>query len=179
MIGRWPFRARWYVTMCSEIDESDRRSHFGCPSRITGRMSGLPCIRNARWGMAGDQASLAQECPAIRQIAAPRGFRERRSGSSQSRSQPEQPSAMVSGDCQGGAEARVAEASEIDRRVDGIDLCQAGPFSLGSGGRSSGEMGRTTASASAALPSSCCGSAFTAIGSSAVLKRATTDADPN
>jgi DNA-3-methyladenine glycosylase len=32
---------------------------------------------------------------------------------------------------------------EIDRRLDGIDLCQAGPLWLGSDGRASGEIGQT------------------------------------
>ncbi len=36
---------------------------------------------------------------------------------------------------------RLCEAMEIDRRMDGIDLCQAGPLWLGSDGLASGEVG--------------------------------------
>jgi DNA-3-methyladenine glycosylase len=32
---------------------------------------------------------------------------------------------------------------EIDRRLDGIDLCQAGPLWLGSDGQASGEIGHS------------------------------------
>jgi DNA-3-methyladenine glycosylase len=35
---------------------------------------------------------------------------------------------------------RLSAALEIDRRLDGIDLCQAGPLWLGSDGRASGEI---------------------------------------
>lgn len=38
---------------------------------------------------------------------------------------------------------RLSAALEIDRRLDGIDLCQAGPLWLGSDGRPSGEIGRS------------------------------------
>ena len=38
---------------------------------------------------------------------------------------------------------RLSAALEIDRRLDGIDLCQAGPLWLGSDGRSSGEIGQS------------------------------------
>jgi DNA-3-methyladenine glycosylase len=37
---------------------------------------------------------------------------------------------------------RLSAALEIDRRLDGIDLCQAGPLWLGSDGRASGEIGQ-------------------------------------
>jgi DNA-3-methyladenine glycosylase len=37
---------------------------------------------------------------------------------------------------------RLCEALGIDRRLDGIDLCQAGPLWLGSDGQASGEIGR-------------------------------------
>jgi DNA-3-methyladenine glycosylase len=37
---------------------------------------------------------------------------------------------------------RLCAALEIDRRLDGIDLCQAGPLWLGSDGRASGEIGQ-------------------------------------
>src|SRR5277367_1004345 len=37
---------------------------------------------------------------------------------------------------------RLCEALSIDRRLDGIDLCQAGPLWLGSDGLASGEIGR-------------------------------------
>ncbi len=36
---------------------------------------------------------------------------------------------------------RLCEALGIDRRLDGIDLCQTGPLWLGSGGRAPGEIG--------------------------------------
>jgi DNA-3-methyladenine glycosylase len=38
---------------------------------------------------------------------------------------------------------RLAAALRIDRRLDGIDLCQAGPLWLGSDGRASGEIGQS------------------------------------
>ena len=38
---------------------------------------------------------------------------------------------------------RLSVALEIDRRLDGIDLCQAGPLWLGSDGRASGEIGQS------------------------------------
>jgi DNA-3-methyladenine glycosylase len=38
---------------------------------------------------------------------------------------------------------RLCAALEIDRRLDGIDLCQAGPLWLGSDGRASGEIGQS------------------------------------
>ena len=38
---------------------------------------------------------------------------------------------------------RLSAALEIDRRLDGIDLCQAGPLWLGSDGRASGEIGQS------------------------------------
>jgi DNA-3-methyladenine glycosylase len=38
---------------------------------------------------------------------------------------------------------RLSAALEIDRRLDGIDLCQAGPLWLGSDGRASGEIGES------------------------------------
>jgi DNA-3-methyladenine glycosylase len=38
---------------------------------------------------------------------------------------------------------RLSAALEIDRRLDGIDLCQAGPLWLGSDGRVSGEIGQS------------------------------------
>src|SRR5271166_2887589 len=38
---------------------------------------------------------------------------------------------------------RLCEALGIDRRLDGIDLCQAGPLWLGSDGRASGEIGQS------------------------------------
>src|SRR5208283_1279644 len=37
---------------------------------------------------------------------------------------------------------RLCEALAIDRRLDGIDLCQAGPLSLGSDGQASDEIGQ-------------------------------------
>jgi DNA-3-methyladenine glycosylase len=37
---------------------------------------------------------------------------------------------------------RLSAALEIDRRLDGIDLCQAGPLWLGSDGQASGEIGQ-------------------------------------
>jgi DNA-3-methyladenine glycosylase len=37
---------------------------------------------------------------------------------------------------------RLCAALEIDRRLDGIDLCQAGPLWLGSDGRAPGEIGQ-------------------------------------
>jgi DNA-3-methyladenine glycosylase len=39
---------------------------------------------------------------------------------------------------------RLAAALGIDRRLDGIDLCQAGPLWLGSDGHESGEIGQGT-----------------------------------
>jgi DNA-3-methyladenine glycosylase len=39
---------------------------------------------------------------------------------------------------------RLAAALGIDRRLDGIDLCQVGPLWLGSDGRASGEIGEST-----------------------------------
>ncbi len=39
---------------------------------------------------------------------------------------------------------RLCAALEIDRRLDGIDLCQAGPLWLGSDGQASGEIGQST-----------------------------------
>ncbi len=39
---------------------------------------------------------------------------------------------------------RLCAALEIDRRFDGIDLCQEGPLWLGSDGRASGEIGQST-----------------------------------
>ena len=38
---------------------------------------------------------------------------------------------------------RLCEALSIDRRLDGIDLCQAGPLWLGTGGPWSGEIGQS------------------------------------
>jgi DNA-3-methyladenine glycosylase len=38
---------------------------------------------------------------------------------------------------------RLCAALEIDRRLDGIDLCQIGPLWLGSDGRASGEIGQS------------------------------------
>jgi DNA-3-methyladenine glycosylase len=38
---------------------------------------------------------------------------------------------------------RLSAALGIDRRLDGIDLCQAGPLWLGSDGQASGEIGRS------------------------------------
>jgi DNA-3-methyladenine glycosylase len=38
---------------------------------------------------------------------------------------------------------RLCEALSIDRKLDGIDLCRAGPLWLGSGGPLSGEIGRS------------------------------------
>jgi DNA-3-methyladenine glycosylase len=38
---------------------------------------------------------------------------------------------------------RLSAALEIDRRLDGTDLCQPGPLWLGSDGRASGEIGRS------------------------------------
>jgi DNA-3-methyladenine glycosylase len=38
---------------------------------------------------------------------------------------------------------RLCEALSIDRRLDGIDLCQAGPLWLGSDGEASGEIGQS------------------------------------
>ena len=38
---------------------------------------------------------------------------------------------------------RLSAALEIDRRLDGIDLCRAGPLWLGSDGRASGEIGQS------------------------------------
>ena len=38
---------------------------------------------------------------------------------------------------------RLAAALQIDRRLDGIDLCQPGPLWLGSDGRASGAIGRS------------------------------------
>ncbi len=38
---------------------------------------------------------------------------------------------------------RLCEALSIDRRLDGIDLCRAGPLWLGTGGPWSGEIGRS------------------------------------
>jgi DNA-3-methyladenine glycosylase len=38
---------------------------------------------------------------------------------------------------------RLSAALEIDRRLDGLDLCQAGPLWLGSDGRAPGEIGRS------------------------------------
>jgi DNA-3-methyladenine glycosylase len=38
---------------------------------------------------------------------------------------------------------RLSTALAIDRRLDGIDLCQAGPLWLGSDGRASGEIGQS------------------------------------
>jgi len=38
---------------------------------------------------------------------------------------------------------RLCAALRIDRRLDGVDFCQAGPLWLGSDGRSSGEIGRS------------------------------------
>jgi len=38
---------------------------------------------------------------------------------------------------------RLSAALEIDRRLDGIDLCQAGPLWLGSDGRAPGETGHS------------------------------------
>ena len=39
---------------------------------------------------------------------------------------------------------RLCAALQIDRRLDGIDLCQAGPLWLGSDGQAQGEIGRST-----------------------------------
>ncbi len=38
---------------------------------------------------------------------------------------------------------RLSAALQIDRRLDGVDLCQAGPLWLGSGSRASGEIGQS------------------------------------
>jgi len=38
---------------------------------------------------------------------------------------------------------RLSAALRIDRRLDGIDLCQAGPLWLGSNGLASGKIGRS------------------------------------
>ena len=38
---------------------------------------------------------------------------------------------------------RLAQALAIDRRLDGIDLCQAGPLWLGSDGKASGDIGQS------------------------------------
>lgn len=38
---------------------------------------------------------------------------------------------------------RLSAALEIDRRLDGVDLCQAGPLWLGSDGLASGEVGQS------------------------------------
>lgn len=38
---------------------------------------------------------------------------------------------------------RLAEALAIDRQLDGIDLCQAGPLWLGSDGKASGDIGQS------------------------------------
>src|ERR1700722_16258397 len=38
---------------------------------------------------------------------------------------------------------RLSAALQIDRRLDGVDLCQAGPLWLGSDGRASGEIGQS------------------------------------
>src|SRR5689334_6528546 len=39
---------------------------------------------------------------------------------------------------------RLAEALRIDRRLDGIDLCQEGPLWLASDGQKPGEIGQST-----------------------------------
>ncbi len=38
---------------------------------------------------------------------------------------------------------RLCAALRIDRRLDGLDLCQTGPLWLGSDGRASGEIGQS------------------------------------
>jgi DNA-3-methyladenine glycosylase len=38
---------------------------------------------------------------------------------------------------------RLAQALAIDRRLDGVDLCQAGPLWLGSDGKASGDIGQS------------------------------------
>ena len=38
---------------------------------------------------------------------------------------------------------RLCEALKIDRRLDGIDLCRAGPLWLGSDGQAPDEIGRS------------------------------------
>ena len=38
---------------------------------------------------------------------------------------------------------RLCAALAIDRRLDGVDLCQAGPLWLGTGGQGPGEIGRS------------------------------------
>ncbi len=38
---------------------------------------------------------------------------------------------------------RLSAALAIDRRLDGTDLCQAGPLWLGCGGQASGEIGQS------------------------------------
>ena len=66
---------------------------------------------------------------------------------------------------------RLCAALEIDRRLDGIDLCQAGPLWLGSDGRGvRTKSGRANGSALRAQPTVCCDSTFGAIGSSAVRR---------
>ena len=39
---------------------------------------------------------------------------------------------------------RLCAALEIDRRLDGIDLCRAGPLWLGTGGPPAGDIGQST-----------------------------------
>ena len=65
---------------------------------------------------------------------------------------------------------RLSAALEIHRRLDGIDLCQAGPLWLGSDVRPA-KSGRANGSALHAQPTASCNSTFAAIGSSAVPRR--------
>ena len=94
-----------------------------CLSRLWRLVHAERLERDARRGRGrldqGDRAnrSASRSCS---EIAAPSGVRDLARGP-----------------------GRLCEALEIDRRLDGIDLCQAGPLWLGSDGQAPGEIGQS------------------------------------
>ena len=70
---------------------------------------------------------------------------------------------------------RLCAAWGIDRRLDGIDLCQADPRWLESDGHVLDKMGRASGSALRAGPTVRCAPTFGANGSSAVRRHSTSE----
>ena len=66
---------------------------------------------------------------------------------------------------------RLCEALRIDRRLDGIDLCQAGPLWLGSDGRAPDEIGLSEQIGITRRPTVRCASTSGAVASSAARGR--------
>ena len=66
---------------------------------------------------------------------------------------------------------RLCAALDIDRRLDGIDLCQNGPLWLGSDGQAADEIGQGIRIGITRAADSCCDSMFAAVGLSAAHGR--------